>query len=140
MGCIIELVNPQTGEPVDVPSHNQGYVHPAEPINDGEDMAIVPQTQAKMVIPTQYLHKYQQHLTRRDGLLSLDNKWSAENKYVLREGIESLGVDEIRDVHNVTDGNAGFILSVMLDWATQNPNALWNIMVEDEPMIEMVDG
>lgn len=45
----------------------------------------------------------------------------------LQEIVTALGIERSSDYWAATDGNAGFALNILLGWAKQHPDAIWDI-------------
>jgi hypothetical protein len=61
------------------------------------------------------------------GIRWLDGKPAGETTSVLEQAVSILGTDQSDDYWEATEGNAGHALSILLDWATQHPEATFEV-------------
>jgi len=62
-----------------------------------------------------------------DRLFYLHGKTGQESIEPLSRAVEKLGTNRHNDYWKDTAGNAGYALSILLNWAKQHPDANWKI-------------
>ena len=74
-------------------------------------------------------YNYSKHFTEGlgFGFRDLEGKTAKETTESLKKAVEFLGTDRSHDYWEATCGNAGHILSIMLEWAKIFPNGVWHI-------------
>lgn len=136
MGWTVELVG-QNGI-VNVPRHNAGSIISVNP------NGLVGQIEASMCVTYNYSQLY--HLAIDASLPDfLNGKQAKDTIDTLKQCVRKLGTNQYKrqvkpglentlnteayeiDYWCPTPGNAGYIASVLLDWAFLHPNAKWNI-------------
>jgi hypothetical protein len=65
-------------------------------------------------------------LDKEKGLRWLYGKAAQETIERLESAIEELGTRQYKDYWAPTPGNAGHALNVLLEWAKQHPDAVWD--------------
>lgn len=83
-------------------------------------------TEAVLNITYNYAPFFYQFLDEKEGLRSLYGKTGREAIAPLESAIEKLGVDRHPNYWEATPGNAGYALSVLLGWAQQHPDAIFD--------------
>lgn len=69
-------------------------------------------------------------LFRMAGLnlaLSLHGKIAKDTMPLLQKAVDTLGTDQYKDYWAPTPGNAGYALSILLGWAKQHPEGVWEV-------------
>lgn len=107
MGWDIELINPDTGSIVEVDPHTEGSTY-----------AIGGTTAARLTVTYNY-HQF--------GFGELDGKTARDTIPTLGAVVNELGVEQDADYWAPTPGNAGHACSVLLGWARQHPDAVWDV-------------
>ena len=81
---------------------------------------------AEMSVTYNYNAYYSKFLHTKGmrGLSGLTGRQSIPN---LEHAVEILGTERDKDYWASTPGNAGYALSVMLNWARLHPSAVWDI-------------
>ena len=80
---------------------------------------------ADLNITYNYGKFYYSNLDTVDGLRWLYGKKGKDTIHRLQSAVEALGVVEDDDYWEPTSGNAGYALNILLEWAKQYPNAIW---------------
>jgi hypothetical protein len=62
------------------------------------------------------------------GIRDLHNKVARDTISALEIGVSRLGTQRSADYWENTPGNAGYVLSVLLAWAKQHPNAVFLVI------------
>mgnify|MGYP001213338952 CR=1 FL=1 len=68
-----------------------------------------------------------EHFSRFGGLRELNGMTAMDSIPILAEAVAALGTEQDEDYWKPTPGNAGHALNVMLGWAKQCPDAVWEI-------------
>jgi len=113
MGYSIELVG-EDGEPVIVVRHQEG-----------SNFAYRGTTDAVIDITYNYSAYFVEHIDSGAGIRFLYGKRAFDCVDVLDNAVESLGKVVDDDYWKPTPGNAGHVLSVLLEWANKHPNAIF---------------
>jgi len=111
MGYDIQLVD-EHGEIVQVERFSEGGVRP-----------IGGSTVADISITYNYSDFFHDTIDKEQGIRWLYGKPARECISKLESAIDTLGTDKDEDYWEPTAGNAGHILSVLLKWAKQHPDA-----------------
>lgn len=61
------------------------------------------------------------------GLRSLHEKRAGDVIEILASAVETLGTDRSADYWTATAGNAGYALAILLTWARQHPEAVFEV-------------
>jgi len=80
---------------------------------------------AELNITYNYSGFYYQYLDEEKGLRWLYGKTGAETVERLEKAVGILGTCRDDNYWNQTLGNAGYALSILLEWARQHPEAIW---------------
>ena len=80
-----------------------------------------------MSVTYNYAVYFREHLDPESGLRWLHDKTAAETIPVLTEAVRLLGTERAGGYWASTPGNTGHALSVLLGWATANPDARWEV-------------
>ena len=83
-------------------------------------------TNAELNVTYNYTNHFHEMLDAEQGIRWLYGKTGQETRERLRAAVEQLGVERHDDYWKSTPGNAGYALSILLAWAEQHPNAVWN--------------
>jgi hypothetical protein len=113
MSYDIELINPETKEPVAIDSHEEGGTY-----------ALGGSTEASLNVTYNYSKFYYEHLDAELGIRWLYGKTGKDTELRLANAISALGVER-SDYWTASPGNAGYALSILLKWAQQHPNAIF---------------
>ena len=81
--------------------------------------------EAHLNVTYNYAKFYYDNLDEELGIRWLYGKTASETIAKLKIAINILGVDRDNDYWKPTPGNAGYALSVLLGWAKQHPNAVF---------------
>ena len=73
------------------------------------------------------LTENENHNMTTSGLAWLSGKTGKESIPVLEGAVEVLGVKRNDDYWNATEGNAGFALSILLEWAKEHPTGIFRV-------------
>ena len=68
-----------------------------------------------------------QHIDKEYGLRWLQNRKARHCIDRLKRAIKVLGIEQSRDYWAATAGNAGYALSILLKWAQENRNCVFEI-------------
>jgi len=101
--------------PAEVDIHEEGGTYAIGGIPDAE-----------LNVTYNYSKFYYEHLDEKDGLRWLYGKKGSETIERLKKAVKVLGVRRSDDYWKATRGNAGYALSILLKWAKQHPEAVWN--------------
>ena len=63
----------------------------------------------------------------KSGIKLLDRRLASDTIPSLVSAIVALGTGRDKDYWQPTDGNAGYALRILLRWALQHPNAIWEV-------------
>lgn len=102
------------GEPAIVDSHTEGSL-----------ICIGGSTEAAMDITYNYGHFYHQLIDAEQGIRWLYGQKAEDTIFALWGAIAVLGTYRDEDYYAPTPGNAGYALSILLSWAEQHPDAVW---------------
>ena len=102
------------GNDVQVALHREGSTYPM----DGT-------TNAALTITYNYSKLYRESLDKDDGIRWLIGKKASECIARLHGAIRKLGTVQDDDYWKATPGNAGYALSILLKWAKQHPDAVF---------------
>lgn len=105
---------------------DDGNVVSAPRHTEGGSYAMGGASIAEVSITSNYSEYYHEHIDEDDGIRHLYGKTGREAEPILREAIEELGTEQSEDYWERTPGNAGHMLSVLLDWAQQHPEATFS--------------
>jgi len=84
-------------------------------------------TKAELNVTWNYSKFYYAYLDKEEGLKWLDGKKAKEVIPRLKEAVHILGTKRSFDYWDSTNGNAGFALAILLDWAQQHPNGVFEV-------------
>lgn len=82
---------------------------------------------AELNITYNYSRYFYEHLSPRKGLRWLNGKKASNTIRRLEKAIKELGVQRDMDYWATTSGNAGYALSILLDWAKQHTKAIFYV-------------
>jgi hypothetical protein len=104
-------------ECVKVESHEEGGTY----VLGGTDVA-------DLNVTYNYSWFYYRFLDAEDGLYWLNGKKAKDTIERLEKAVEELGTDQYQnDYWAPTHGNAGHALNILLVWAKQHPDAMWEV-------------
>lgn len=106
----------ENGEYVKVPLHREGGTYALE----GSD-------EAELNITYNYSQHFHETIDSEIGIRWLNKKQAAQVIRVLEIAIFALGTEKDPDYWKTTKGNAGYSLSILLEWAKSNPNAIFEV-------------
>lgn len=112
MGYDIQLV--KDGKIVNVDKHCEGGI-----------IEVGGSSTADISITYNYYDFFKKSLSPRKGIRWLYGKKAKNTIGRLEKAVKELGVDRDDNYWKATPGNAGHILSVLLKWARQHPEAIW---------------
>ena len=114
MGVDIKLVNRISTKIVTVDHHSEGGQY----VLSGIDLA-------KLYITYNYSEVYKLLENYQGMVETFDGKKASDLLPWLEKGVEKLGVERYKDYWAPTPGNAGYALSILLEWAKQYPDAIF---------------
>lgn len=82
-------------------------------------------TNACLYITCIYDRYFYENIDKQQGIMMLCNKKVKDCIPLLEEAIEKLGTEKSDYYWASTAGNAGYALSILLNWAKENPNAVF---------------
>ncbi|MDD3474441.1 MAG: hypothetical protein PHP08_00875 [Candidatus Dojkabacteria bacterium] len=115
MSFDVILLN-EKGEPVIVENHSEGGTYVMGGTRDAE-----------LNVTYNYSHFYYQHLNGKEGLRWLNGKKAKDVIDALEKAIRELGIERDSDYWEATEGNAGYALRILLTWARQYPDAVFEV-------------
>jgi hypothetical protein len=95
--------------------------------SEGGTYVIGGSTDAELNITYNYSKHYYRTLDEKEGLDWLSEKFARDCVGRLEKAIKELGTERSTDYWSPTPGNAGYALSILLDWANQHPNAVFRV-------------
>lgn len=105
------------GEPVEV-----------EPFSEGGTRVVGGSAEASLNVTYNYGECFRLvPIVITEGGGDLHGKKAAEVTPLLRKAVEVLGTRTFKDYWAPTPGNAGFALSILLKWAEQHPDAVFEV-------------
>ena len=107
--------------------NKRGKLVEVERFVEGGTYALGGETEASLNITYNYSSLYRKYLHQEQGLRYLDGRQGFEVIPVLAQAVKALGVERSRDYWEVTEGNAGYALSILLKWAKKHPSATFSI-------------
>lgn len=69
-------------------------------------------------------YNYSRHFSVKK---ELDGKTAGETIPILVDAVRRLGVERDPNYWNPTEGNVGYMASILLCWALQHPDAVWSV-------------
>ena len=109
-----DVILEENGRVVEVGRHYEGGV-----------ICLGGSTVANLNITYNYSQFFKKSLSRNKGIRWLYGKKAKDTIKRLEKAVKKLGVKKDPDYWKATPGNAGHILSVLLQWAKQHPGAVW---------------
>ena len=94
---------------------------------EGGTYAIGGSTDADLNITYNYSWFYHQCLDKKEGIDWLDGKLAKDTIPRLEKAVKVLGVRRNQDYWADTPGNAGYALSILLGWAKQHPDSIFEV-------------
>ena len=104
----------ENGKPVKVSRHEEGGTYVLGDICDAE-----------LSIPYNYSPYFYKYLSVERGLRFLHEKQAVDTVKALAYATFKLGA--VREDGKTTPGNAGYALSILLQWAMDNPTAIFRV-------------
>jgi hypothetical protein len=105
------------GMPVDVPRHEEGGTY-----------ALGGMDTAELNVTYNYSEVYAVIWDGKGLREMLDGQRAGDVASVLEQAVEKLGTRQYtRDYWAPTPGNAGYALSILLGWARENPDAIFEV-------------
>jgi len=95
------------------------------PHREGSMPCISNPTRAEMDITWNYGHFYRELIDAEQGIRWLYGQKAEDTIFALWGAIAVLGTYRDEDYYAPTPGNAGYTLSILLFWAEQHPDAVW---------------
>ena len=95
------------------------------PFTEGGTYPIGGRTLAELNITYNYSWFFERCLDEERGLRWLYGKKAITTIVRLQQAIDELGTDQFENYWAPTPGNAGHALNILLRWARQHPNAIW---------------
>ncbi len=98
-----------------------------ERIQEGGTQVVGGTTEARLNITYNYSEAYR--LVMPSGSLheTIEGKTGGETIKMLEAAVGELGTMQFRDYWAPTPGNAGYALNILLGWARQYPDGVWEI-------------
>jgi len=84
-------------------------------------------TEASLNITYNYGKIFYKSLDANKGIYWLNGKKAKRTIRRLDNAVKRLGTKQNADYWEATEGNAGFALSILLNWAVKNPEAKWRV-------------
>ena len=109
-------LNDSDGAPVKVPPHTEGSI-----------IQLGGCSSANFDVTYNYSRYYYQTLCADRGIRKLSGMKAADAIPLLEVAIQVLGTEQSGDYWEVTPGNAGHALNVMLEWAKRYPDATFEV-------------
>jgi len=97
------------------------------PHREGGPYLIGGMATAELNITYNYSLLYHRYIDKKEGLKWLHNKTAKETIHRLSMAVDELGTKRDEDYWAITRGNAGYALSILLEWATKHRLAKWVI-------------
>ena len=116
MSFDVELIDVNTKQAVDVENHCEGGTY-----------AIGGTTGAELNITYNYSHYFFEQLDKEKGLRWMHDRTGKECIECLEKAIQILGTSQYNDYWEATPGNAGYALNILLQWAKQYPDAIFQV-------------
>lgn len=120
MGYSIELVN-EHEDIVTVPYFEGGSIRTV--YKGGKPKLVA----AEITVTYNYSKYYANHFPNGERLWWFNEKTAKDTVPVLKKAMEALGTKQSGSYWNSTAGNAGYVLSVLLEWAKYRPDAVWRV-------------
>ena len=106
--------------------HNkEGKIVEVDNHTEGGTYSVFGTDNAELNITYNYSKHYYEHLNNTQGLRYLHEKKAKEVISDLERTVKILGTKRDNDYWNPTEGNAGYALNILLEWAKQNPDAIF---------------
>jgi len=99
---------------VQVPSHEEGGTY-----------VLGGTTEAALNVTYNYGPLYYKYLDKEKGIRWLYGKTGERTRLQLATAVAQLGTVKDPDYWAPTPGNAGYALSILLEWARLHPDAVW---------------
>lgn len=109
-------LNDDDGRPCEVDTHSEGGTYVVGGCGEAE-----------INITYNYGGYIRTALDTELGLWWLNGKTGQETIARLQSAVDALGTERDSDYWSATPGNAGHALSVLLAWARQHPNGVWEV-------------
>ena len=106
----------ESGKPVEVSRHEEGGTY-----------ALGGTTEADLSITYNYSPYFYKYLNVDKGLRFLHEKQAVDTVKALAYATFKLGAVRDDDYWKATPGNAGYALSILLQWAMDNPTAIFRV-------------
>lgn len=97
-----------------------------EPHTEGGTIMMGGNSAAHLNVTYNYSFFFFHFLDKEDGIRWLYGKAANETIERLEKAVETLGTRQEDDYWIPTPGNAGHALNVLLGWARQHPDAVWD--------------
>lgn len=94
---------------------------------EGGTITVGGSKEADMSLTYNYAQFYFQEIDKEHGLRWIHEKKAKDTVERLKKAVKALGTKQTGDYWEVTKGNAGHALNVLLGWAKQHPEATWRI-------------
>lgn len=109
----------------DLGLYKNGKAVPVNPFSEGGTRPMHGTDCAELNITYNYGWFYSRYLDKKLGLRWLYTRKAKDCIKRLEKAVKILGTDTYRDYWADTPGNAGFALSILLEWAKDNPDAVF---------------
>lgn len=107
--------------------NTDGKVVSVEKFEEGGTYLVGGSTEANLNITYNYSWFYYKCLDKKKGLKWLSGKTSIGCIDRLQAAVNELGTNRWKDYWTPTPGNAGYALSILLEWAKDNPDAIFEV-------------
>jgi hypothetical protein len=106
--------------------NKEGKVFQSDLIQEGGTQVLGGTRATILNITYNYAHWYYKYLSPRKGLRWLYGKTGKQCIKRLEEAVKKLGTKTNNDYWKDTKGNAGFALNILLKWAKEFPEGVFN--------------
>jgi len=110
----------------DIELKKDGEVCDVELHSDGGTYALGGGFEAQLNITYNYSEHYSKHLDNKEGIRWLYGKKAKDCIERLQKAVKTLGTERDEDYWKATEGNAGYALSILLIWAREHPEAIFD--------------
>jgi hypothetical protein len=108
-------------------TNDEGVPLPVENHTEGATFAMGGIEYATTNITYNYSWFYRQFIDKKEGISWLDGKTGKGCLERLKRAIAALGTDRYDDYWAPTPGNAGHALSILVTWAEQHPDGIFEV-------------
>lgn len=105
----------------------KGNICQVERHTEGGTYVIGGTTDADLYITYNYSKFFHKAVHKEQGLQFLNGKKAKDVIKILKKAIKMLGTIRDKNYWKSTKGNAGHVLSILLKWAEQHPEAMFKV-------------